>query len=84
MRRSLLSLSVALALVGVAFAGSKASAEPCKIGLNVHNHAWILYKHKKLAQCNAGAAGCKCVSCWNLDKSVSAMCVALIAPAPGK
>ena len=82
MRRYRLSLSIALALVALAYAGSNARAEPCTVGLNVHNHAWILFKHKKLAQCMSGAAGCKCVSCWNLDGSVSSTCFALVVPAP--
>ena len=82
MRRYRFSLGVALALASLAVAGTKVSAEPCKIGLNVHNHAWIVFKHKKLAQCLSGPAGCKCVSCWNLDGSVSSACFPLVAPAP--
>jgi len=78
------SLCLAVAVAALAYAGSKASAEPCTVGLNVHNHARIMFKHKTLTQCMAGAAGCKCVSCWNADHSVSAMCFALVIPAPGK
>jgi hypothetical protein len=81
MRRYRLSLCIALALIGLAVAGSNTRAEPCTIGLNVHNHAWVLLKHKKLAQCNS-AAGCKCVSCWNLDHSASSTCFALVVAAP--
>jgi hypothetical protein len=51
------------------------------VGVNVHNHASIMLKHKRLAQCNS-AAGCKCVSCYNLDKSVSAACYPLVAAIP--
>jgi hypothetical protein len=65
MRRYRLSLYLALALVGLAFAGSSVRAEPCTVGLGVHNHAWILLKGQKLAQCTS-ANGCKCVSCWNI------------------
>jgi hypothetical protein len=50
--------------------------------VNVHNHAWIVLKHKRLAQCSAGP-GCKCVSCYNLDGSVSATCYPLVAAIPG-
>jgi len=74
MRRS---LYIALAFSALVYSGSIASAEPCTIGLHVNKGAWILYKHKKLAQC-VGALGCKCVSCYNLDKSVSATCFALV------
>jgi hypothetical protein len=73
MRRS---LYIALAFSALVYSGSIASAEPCTIGLHVNKGAWILYKHKKLTQC-VGAMGCKCVSCYNLDKSVSATCFAL-------
>jgi len=82
MRRHRFSLLLLLASV-LAFAASNVRAEPCAVQLNVHNHAWVVLKHKKLTQCT-GAAGCKCVSCWNADHSVSAMCYALVAPAPGK
>lgn len=84
MRHYRLSLCVALALAGFAFAASTARAEPCTISLNVHNNAWVLLKHKKLAQCKSGPAGCKCVSCWNADHTASAMCFPLVVPAPGK
>ena len=77
MRRFRFSLYVALALSALAYAGSAAQAEPCAVGLTVHNHAWITLKGKKLAQCT-GAAGCKCVSCYNLDGSVTSACFALV------
>jgi len=76
MRRSLY-IAVALAFSALVYSGSIASAEPCTIGLHVNKGAWILYKHKKLAQCLSGM-GCKCVSCYNLDKSVSSTCFALV------
>ena len=81
MSRLRLSLSIALAFGVLAFAGSSLRAEPCAIGLNVHNHAWILFHHHRLASCASGP-GCKCVSCWNLDGSVSSMCFPLVAPVP--
>jgi hypothetical protein len=76
MRRSLY-IAVALAFSALIYSGSIASAEPCAIGLKVNKGASILYKHKKLATCT-GAMGCKCVSCWNLDKTVSSTCFALV------
>lgn len=82
MRRYRLSMYLALALVGLAFAGTSVRAEPCTVGLGVHNHAWIVLKGKKLAQCN-GNAGCKCVSCWNiLDGSASSTCYPLFVSMP--
>jgi len=83
MRRYRLSLWLTIALVGMAVAASSVRAEPCTVQLNVHNHAWVLLKHKKLAQC-MGAAGCKCVSCWNVNGSASSTCFPLVVPAPGK
>jgi hypothetical protein len=63
MRRYWLSVCVALALAGVAC--STARAEPCTVGVWVHNHASIWLKGQKLASCDS-ATGCKCVSCWNI------------------
>jgi hypothetical protein len=73
-------LMVALA-AGLVWSASQAVAEPCAVGLGVHNHAWILLKHKRLAQCTAGA-GCKCVSCYNLDGTASSTCYPLVAAMP--
>jgi hypothetical protein len=82
MRRRGLLLCMAIALTaGLVWSGSPAAAEPCAVGVNVHNHARIVLKHKSLAQCNS-AAGCKCVSCYNLDKSVSSACYPLVAAIP--
>jgi hypothetical protein len=81
MRRFRLPLFFALAFSVLAYAASSARAEPCTIGLGVHNNAWILLKHKKLAQCQ-GAMGCKCVSCWNLDGSASSTCFPLVVAMP--
>ena len=52
------------------------------INANVHNHAWILLHHHRLTQCNSGLGFCKCVSCYNLNRSVSSVCYALLAPIP--
>ena len=83
MRRYGLSVCLTVALAaGLVWSASQASAEPCAVGVNVHNHAWIVLKHKRLAQCSAGP-GCKCVSCYNLDGSVSATCYPLVAAIPG-
>jgi hypothetical protein len=65
MRRIRLSLYVALALCALAYSASVARAEPCTIGLAVHNNASIWLKGQKLATCTS-ATGCKCVSCWNI------------------
>lgn len=83
MRRYRFSMYLALALVGVAYSASTASAEPCTVGLNVHSHATILLKGKKLTTCD-GANGCKCVSCYNLDGSVFSACYPLAAAVPTK
>ncbi len=82
MRRIGLSVGLALALSGVAFSGSAFADWPaCAVGTSVNNHARIVLKHKTIATCT-GANGCKCVSCYNLDGSVSSACYALVAPMP--
>lgn len=81
MRRIRLSLCVALAASALAYSASVARAEPCAIGLGVHNNASIWLKGKKLASC-AGAMGCKCISCWNLDGTASTVCVPLVVAMP--
>jgi hypothetical protein len=81
MRHIKLSLCLAVALSALAYSASAVRAEPCTIGLGVHNHAWILLKGKKLAQCQ-GAMGCKCVSCWNADGSASSTCFPLFVSMP--
>jgi len=78
--RPFVCLAVALA-AGLVWSASQVLAEPCAVGVNVHNHAWIMLKHKRLAQCNSGP-GCKCVSCYNLDGSVAAACYPLVASIP--
>jgi len=80
MRRSLY-IAVALAFSALVYSGSIASAEPCTIGLHVNKGAWILYKHKKLAQCLSGM-GCKCVSCYDWNGTVYSACYPLVAPGP--
>jgi hypothetical protein len=79
-------ISVCLALVGLAmglvWSASQASAEPCMIMANVHNRAWTALHRHRLTQCNSGQAGCKCVSCYNFNGSVSSACYPLLAPIP--
>jgi hypothetical protein len=82
MRRYGFSLCLALALAaGLVWSASQALAEPCAVGVSVHNHARIMLNHKRLAQCTAGQ-GCKCVSCYNLNGTVSATCYPLVAAMP--
>jgi hypothetical protein len=81
MRRIQLSVGLALALSVAAFTGAQAQVW-CAVGTSVHNHARIVLHHKTLAKCDSNANGCKCVSCYNLDHSVSSMCFSLVAPMP--
>ena len=80
MRRFGLSVGFALALSGLAFSAAQAQTW-CAVGTTVHNHARIVLHHKTLARC-AAAAGCKCVSCYNLNKSVSSTCFPLVVAMP--
>ena len=82
MRRSRLSLFVILALSVLAYSGSNAWAQGCAVNLSVHNHASILLKHMRLAQCVSGVAGCKCVSCYGFGGAVYTYCNPLWAPIP--
>jgi hypothetical protein len=82
-------LAMCLAVIGLTmslgYSTSQAQALPslaCAIGLNIHPGARILLNHHTIAQCT-GAAGCKCVSCYNFNGSVSALCFPLITPIPG-
>jgi hypothetical protein len=79
MRRFGLSLGLALAVSGLAFSAAQAAWPACAVGLNVHNHARIVLAHKTIAKCDGSAAGCKCVSCYNLDGSVFSACYPLAA-----
>ena len=82
MRRYLV-LCLALALAVVVYSGSNASAQSwCAVKLSVHNHAWIMLKGKRLAQCKSGAYGCKCVSCYVPGGAVKTTCYPLAAPLP--
>ena len=81
-------LVVCLAVIGLTmslgYSTSEAQALPslaCAVGLNVHPGARIVLNHHTIAQC-AGGAGCKCVSCYNLNGSVSALCFPLVASVP--
>jgi hypothetical protein len=80
MRRFGLSLGLALGVSGMAFSAAQAQIA-CAVGTTVNNHARIVLHHKTIATCS-GAMGCKCVSCYNLDGTVSSACYALIAPMP--
>jgi hypothetical protein len=81
-------LSMGLAVVGLAtalgYSPSQALPGACAVGLNVHPGARIVLHHRTIARCTAGGAGCKCVSCYNLDGSVYSACYALVTPIPGK
>jgi hypothetical protein len=83
MRRFALSTGFALAFSGLALSGSAWAVTwpACAVGTSVNNHARIMLNHKTIASCS-GAAGCKCVSCYNLDGSVYSACYALVAPMP--
>jgi hypothetical protein len=81
-------LAMCLAVIGLTmsfgYSTSQAQALPslaCAVGLNVHPGARILLHHHTIAQCT-GAAGCKCVSCYNFNGSVSALCFPLVTPIP--
>ena len=80
-------LAICLAVIGLTmslgYSTSQAQALPslaCAVGLNVHPGATIVLNHHTIARCTAGGAGCKCVSCYNLNGSVSALCFPLVAP----
>ena len=81
-------LAVRLAVIGLTmsagYSTSQVQALPlaCSVGLNIHPGARILLHHHTIAQCTAGGAGCKCVSCYNFNGSVSALCFPLVAPIP--
>jgi hypothetical protein len=82
MRRIRLSLGLALAVSAISFSGAQAWPGICTVGLSTPPGAKIVLGHQILATCAAGANGCKCVSCYNLDGSVSSACFALVAPMP--
>jgi hypothetical protein len=79
--------AMCLAVIGLTmslgYSTSQAQALPslaCAVGVNVHHGARILLNHHTIAQCTG--PGCKCVSCYNLNGSVSAVCYPLVAPIP--
>jgi len=78
-------LSMCLAVIGLAmglgYSTSQALPGVCAVGVNVHPGARILLNHRTIAQCT-GPAGCKCVSCYNLNGSVYSACYPLAAPIP--
>jgi hypothetical protein len=79
-------LSMCLAVIaltmGLGYSTSQALPGACAVGVNVHPGARILLNHHTIARCTAGGAGCKCVSCYNLDGSVYSACYPLAAPIP--
>jgi hypothetical protein len=81
-------LSMCFAVVGLVtglgYSTSQALPGACAVGVNVHPGARIMLHHRAIARCNAGGAGCKCVSCYNLDGSVYSACYPLVAPIPGR
>ena len=81
-------LSMCLAVVGLVtglgYSTSQALPGACAVGLNVHPGAWILLHNRPIARCTSGGAGCKCVSCYNLDGSVYSACYPLAGPIPGR
>ena len=84
MRRFGLSLSLAVALSGLAYSAALAQGWPsaCAVGLNVHPHARIVLHHRTIANCASGTAGCKCVSCYAWNGSVFSACYPLVTPIP--
>ncbi len=82
--RRYLTLSVAVALAGLVYSASNASAQSwCAVNLSVHSGAKITLKHKVLGTCAGGANGCKCISCYDIvGGGVSTYCAALVAPMP--
>jgi hypothetical protein len=81
-------VAMGLAVVGLTmslgYSTSHAQVLPslnCAVGVNVHPGAWILLNRHPIARCTSNG-GCKCVSCYNLNGSVSAACYPLIAPIP--
>src|SRR3974390_2647808 len=81
-------LAMCLAVIGLTmslgYSTSQAQALPSlafAVGLNVHPGARIVLHHDTIARCTASGA-CKCVSCYNLNGSVSALCFPLVAPIP--
>jgi hypothetical protein len=80
-------LSMCLVVIGLAmglgYSTSQALPGACAVGLNVHPGARILLHHHPIARCTAGGAGCKCVSCYNLDGSVYSACYPLVTRIPG-
>ena len=80
MRHIKLSLCLAIGLSAFAYSAQAAGLN-CAVGPSVNNHARIMLKGKTLTTC-AGANGCKCVSCYDLDGSVYSACYALFLPMP--
>jgi hypothetical protein len=84
MRRVSMCLAVVGLAMGLGYSTSQALPGACAVGLNVHPGARILLNRHTIARCTPGGAGCKCVSCSNLDGSVSSTCYTLATPIPGQ
>ena len=81
MRRIGVSLCLAVAMAALAFSAAQAAGLNCAVGITVHDKASIWLHHKKIAAC-AGAMGCKCVSCYDLNGSVYSSCYPLVVAGP--
>jgi len=75
MRR--IAMCVAVAMSALAFSGAQAAGLNCAVGYVVHPNATLWLHHHKIASCS-GAAGCKCVSCYDLSGSVYSACYPLV------
>jgi hypothetical protein len=84
MRRLSMFVAVIGLTMGLGYSAAQAVPGACAVGVNVHPGGRILLAHHTIARCNGGGAGCKCVSCYNLDGSVSSACYPLAAPIPGR
>jgi hypothetical protein len=81
--RLAMCLAVMGLTMGLGYSTSQALPGACAVGVNVHPGARIVLAHHTIAQCNSGGAGCKCVSCYNLNGSVYSACYPLVTPIPG-
>jgi hypothetical protein len=84
MRRLSMLVAVIGLTMGLGYSAAQAVPGACAVGVNVHPGARILLNHHTIARCTPGGAGCKCVSCYNLDGSVYSACYPLAAPIPGR
>jgi hypothetical protein len=76
--RRITMLCVAVAMSALAYSEAQAAGLNCAVGYTVHPKATLWLHHHKIASCD-GAAGCKCVSCYDLNGSVYSACYPLVA-----